>query len=155
MQIESFGGWSRSALALAAALGVLSGCSDKSDQQIVSKMASLAGKAGAGRTFAKMKDGTEYVDGMLVVRYRDDVSPLAMNAINQRVGAETVHAYRFIPGLQAVQLPPGIDLDSAIAAFEKDPNVLYAERNVVFRASAVPNDPQFSQLWGMSQPSDV
>src|SRR5262245_48461086 len=116
MQTESFGGWPRSALALAVALGVLSACSDKAEQPLVSKMASLAGKAGAGDNYAKMKDGTEYVDGMVLVRYRDDVSPMARSAINQRLGAEVEHQYRFIPGLQSVRLAPGVDLDAAIAA---------------------------------------
>ena len=42
----------------------------------------------------------------------------------------------------------------AIASFEREPRVLYAEPNFVYRLSATPDDPLFGSLWGLHQTSD-
>jgi uncharacterized repeat protein (TIGR02543 family) len=43
------------------------------------------------------------------------------------------------------------DVDDAIAAYESDPNVEYAERNIKIELSYVPNDPQYSTQWALAQ----
>jgi subtilisin family serine protease len=51
-------------------------------------------------------------------------------------------------GLQLLKLHSG-DVQSAIADLEQRSDVIYAEPNYIYEASAVPNDPLFSDLWGM------
>jgi len=46
-----------------------------------------------------------------------------------------------------VELPPGIDLDAAIAAYAADPNVEVAEPDYIVPMELVPNDPDYSQQW--------
>jgi subtilisin family serine protease len=41
------------------------------------------------------------------------------------------------------------DAESLLAFFRSQPNVEYAEPNYILRTTAVPNDPQFGQLWGL------
>jgi subtilisin family serine protease len=55
-----------------------------------------------------------------------------------------------VPGLYAVELPPGISVKAALAAYRRNPNVLYAEPNYLVQLETTPNDPQFSQLWGLN-----
>lgn len=43
------------------------------------------------------------------------------------------------------------NLESKIAELKKDPNVIFAEPNYVFKTAVVPNDPYFSQQWGLSK----
>lgn len=45
--------------------------------------------------------------------------------------------------------------DALLRALSRNPLVEYAERDRVLRATAVPNDPQFGSLWGMSQANDA
>jgi hypothetical protein len=44
---------------------------------------------------------------------------------------------------------------SVLAALERDPSVRYAEPNVRYRAYTVPNDPSFTQLWGLSNTGQI
>jgi subtilisin family serine protease len=53
-------------------------------------------------------------------------------------------------GLQLVRLPPGSSARTAAAALEREAGVLYAEPNFVYRPDAIPNDPFFGDLWGLS-----
>ncbi len=71
-----------------------------------------------------------------------------------------------VPGLQVIQLPPGTDVQSAIREYESNPDVLYAEPDYevsippdeigpilpdpdTAQISSVPNDANFSVLWGL------
>ncbi|MFC5489944.1 S8 family serine peptidase [Dokdonella soli] len=42
-----------------------------------------------------------------------------------------------------------MSVDQLLSALRGDPNVIYAEPNYIVHANTVPNDPRFSELWGM------
>ncbi|RPJ53945.1 MAG: hypothetical protein EHJ95_01235, partial [Methanobacteriota archaeon] len=99
----------------------------------------------------------EYRDDRIIVRFRTDLP-------SDRAGATTtaasVHARagsRVLSDLsrigiartQIVQLPPGRSVADAIAFYEQQPEVLYAEPDYVVHAVSVPNDPQLGYLWGL------
>ena len=50
-----------------------------------------------------------------------------------------------VPGLRLVRVAPEQTLE-AVAAFRRQPDVLYAEPNYILHADAVPNDPFFSPV---------
>lgn len=55
-----------------------------------------------------------------------------------------------------VQLPPGSDVLAAIAEYQKNPAVIYAEPNYIEPLTAItPNDPMYSDQWTHFQTSDV
>jgi subtilisin family serine protease len=60
-----------------------------------------------------------------------------------------------VPGLQRVDPEPGVSVAAAVAALERSPDVLYAEPNVVRRASRVPNDSLFAQQWALNSANDA
>jgi subtilisin family serine protease len=58
-------------------------------------------------------------------------------------------------GLVRVRLEPGMSVAAAEAAFERRPEVRYAQPNHLYRIDASPNDPDFVSLWGLHQASDA
>ncbi|MCY1081056.1 S8 family serine peptidase [Archangium lansingense] len=94
-----------------------------------------------------------YVEGELLVRFREPALTSAQSALHSVWGAEVVHSYESIPGLQVIRLPEGADLEQALAAYRKDPRVLQAGYNAVYSsdnvAPVVPDDPLFGSLWGL------
>ena len=47
------------------------------------------------------------------------------------------------------RLPPGLTVDKAVTALSANPNVKFAEPNYIVHKQDMPNDPSFSQLWGL------
>lgn len=72
---------------------------------------------------------------------------LAGTAIGPEVG--------LVSGLRTVRLGLGVRVTDALAAYRAHPLVAYAEPNYVLRTSAIPNDPNFGQLWGLLNPEPV
>jgi subtilisin family serine protease len=60
-----------------------------------------------------------------------------------------------LPGLVRVQLEPGTSLAAAEAAFERRPEVRYAELNRRYHVHATPDDPNYGLLWGLHQANDA
>ena len=125
-----------------------------------------------------------YKPGSLIVRFKPDVagSPSrlarASDTMHSQLGATVAIDYSDLglPGMQVVQLPKGVSVPEAIAAYSQNPNVLYAEPNYYrycdgnrdeFRytelptpaptsmpgggggSGRIPNDPEFGNLWGL------
>jgi subtilisin family serine protease len=110
---------------------------------------------------AKKRMRQEYKPGEVLVRYRSESMARA------RVGRTVVTAptgdlvtadvERFdgadlVPGLRLVRVAPEQTLE-AVAAFRRQPDVLYAEPNYILHADVVPNDPFFSpvQQYGLAK----
>ncbi len=56
----------------------------------------------------------------------------------------------FVPGLRLARVPTE-ERDQAIAALRSRPDVVYAEPNYIWQLnSTTPNDPRFSEQWGLS-----
>ena len=58
-------------------------------------------------------------------------------------------SFKFMNGLKLVTLPPGRNLQDAINQLKKNPNVLYVEPDYEMHINATPNDPSYSELWGL------
>src|SRR3546814_11234169 len=50
---------------------------------------------------------------------------------------------------QHVRLPDGIAVSDAIEIYRQDPNVELVQPNFIYNINVTPNDPRFSQLYGM------
>ncbi len=90
-----------------------------------------------------------FAPGEILVRYKAEAGKTAVQSLQSKAGVRTIRAFPGI-GVTHLKLPPGQDVESAAAAFRKDPSVLYAEPNYAYSVSSViPNDPFFSSLWGL------
>lgn len=91
-----------------------------------------------------------FVPGELLVGFKKDASASERASVRRRNGATAKHALP-IPGVQSVKLKPGTSVAQAAAAFERDPNVRYAEPNYYANiTSTIPDDPKFGELWGLN-----
>ena len=84
----------------------------------------------------------------LIVRFDDDATAAGRLDAREDARTDLEHALP-LQGMQLVSVDSGQSVAAAEHALESDPDVLYAEPNAIRHASVIPNDPYFSQLWGM------
>ena len=92
----------------------------------------------------------DFAPGELIVRFKasSDESERAETLAHRRAA---VRAQLPLRGTQLVRLQPGDSVGAAAAAFARDPDVLYAEPNFLYRVQRTPNDPMFGTLWGLAE----
>lgn len=89
----------------------------------------------------------EHKPGEIIVKFRDTATIDAVS--NLRNFGITFILKQFIPlGIFHCEIGDK-DINEAIKECEADPNIVYAEPNYIYRHFVEPNDPQFSQLYGM------
>jgi len=98
----------------------------------------------------------EFVPGEVLVRFREDAavadaSKTAVRLSRKDGGVIYSDVERFggselVEGLRLARVPSEETLD-AVAALNARPDVLYAEPNYIWRASATPNDPRFGDQY--------
>ncbi|MHC4620975.1 MAG: S8 family serine peptidase, partial [Planctomycetota bacterium] len=96
-----------------------------------------------------------YKPGGLLVRFAPKAngkqrSKAEKEAFLASIGAGSIkRPYHLVPGLTHVKLPGGLTVDNALKRFKGRREILYAEPNYEVYALATPNDPNFSDQWGM------
>ncbi len=85
--------------------------------------------------------------GEVLVKYRTGVTSTDRQQLNQQLGTDDDSAVGGA-GVRRVH-SRYFTTDTLVNFLRQDPRVLYAEPNYVVEAVATPNDPQFSNLWGM------
>ncbi len=98
-------------------------------------------------------NGAEIVPNQVIVRFAAGTSSAGRRAAVRAEGAAIAEPLS-LPRTELVELADGTSVEDAIAAFEENPDVTYAEPNYVSQLSAIPNDTNFAQLWGLNQVSD-
>ena len=89
--------------------------------------------------------------GEVVVRFRASADAGERAAVRERVGAAVDHVLP-VRGVQLLELDDGRSVAGAVAAFERAPEVLYAEPNYRVKPDAVTtNDPMFGDQWNLQR----
>ena len=89
-----------------------------------------------------------YDDDTVIVKYRSAAPSAKVAALADRVGlGATVDAIR---GTTVDVVRVSADPAAVAAKLERSDLVAYAEPNVLLRTQAIPNDPQFGQLYGLN-----
>ncbi len=91
----------------------------------------------------------DYVEGEILVRYKTGITEFAVARSLTAKGAAQLGSIEKL-NIQHVRLPAGQRVEDALAEYRRDPQVLYAEPNYRVQALAIPNDPFFSEQWGLS-----
>lgn len=89
----------------------------------------------------------KFVPGEVVVRFRSGVGAQGRASVLRALDA-TTESKLPLPGVQLVGIGEET-VPEAVASFERHPQVLYAEPNFIYTIDATPNDPLFSDLWGL------
>ncbi len=104
----------------------------------------LAGDGKLHRVVSGTAADADFVAGQVIVQFRAGVTHAARGKALAAQDARAVHALGR-PGLTLVRLRQGESVRSAVAAFERDPSVVLAEPNYLYRVSqTIPNDTNFA-----------
>jgi subtilisin family serine protease len=99
----------------------------------------------------------EFVPGEMLVRYRSEAvarreeaaaTPLRVIDGQIPLSVERFNGSDIIEGLRLAHVQSDNTL-AAIEAMKLNPDVLYAEPNYIVYENATPNDPAYSQMWGL------
>ncbi|OGP09762.1 MAG: hypothetical protein A3G39_03610 [Deltaproteobacteria bacterium RIFCSPLOWO2_12_FULL_43_16] len=99
----------------------------------------------------KKDDRPKYVPGEVLVKFKKGVDENKKKNIHDKMGAEVLSEIPQI-GVHKVKSKLGKSTEELIRQYKNDPNVLYAEPNLIYQIQAMPNDPELSSymnLWGM------
>lgn len=108
---------------------------------LLAQAASFAGVAWTPAT------GNQFVQDQILVRLKPGVTSAARAKIAQAYGVQALQAVGKQADLVLASLTPGQTVGQAVSAYASDPNVAYAQPNYIYRATAVPADPQYGLLW--------
>ena len=88
-----------------------------------------------------------WVPGEVLVQFEDDVA----RSEQASVVADGAKVTERFPEVDAnlVELPSGTSVPEALQELRHDEDVVHAEPNKIVFSSAIPDDPRFSDLWGM------
>ena len=64
------------------------------------------------------------------------------------MGTESIKEFPYLH-IQHIKFKKGMTVEEALAGYEADPDIEYAEPNYMVTIAASPNDPLFNQLWGL------
>ena len=96
-----------------------------------------------------------FVPGEAIVRFRAGTGREGQARALETARA-TVEEALPLARAKLVRLRGGVSVADAVAALERNPNVLYAEPNFYYRPDArIPNDPRFGELWGLHSTADT
>ncbi|MCG3118724.1 MAG: Thermophilic serine proteinase [bacterium] len=97
----------------------------------------------------KQEKKPEAVPGEFIVKWKTTVAPQAADSLISSMSTTQVKAFPEI-GVSLIKVPATGDVALLSNQLQNDPRIEYIEPNYIYRASGVPNDPQFSDLWGMN-----
>ena len=89
-----------------------------------------------------------YVPGEVLVKFKGGVTTDDKKRFHKEAETEVISEIREI-GVQKVKSNKGESTEALIEKYKKNPHVEYAEPNGYFYVQATPNDPRFTDLWGL------
>jgi subtilisin family serine protease len=99
-------------------------------------------------TFVTGPDATIEEERVLV-RFRTGVSQVHAAQTRRSSGATLARSYHLVPGLELLTVGSGRSALDTVAALSHNPNVQYVTPDVAYHLQATPNDPLYSQQWGL------
>lgn len=88
----------------------------------------------------------QYVPGEVIVKFLDSASKATIAAAGGQMIKSTAGGEE---RLQRVKLEKGETVEDALERYRHSPAVEYAEPNYIHQLTAIPNDTQFTSLWGL------
>ncbi len=100
--------------------------------------------------FAQKSSTKDYVEGELLVKYKNGTATAAAFEMNSQIGANVVEEFPEI-GWQRVKIPANLSFDKALSLYKSNAEVEYVQPNFYYHLLATPNDAQFGTLYGMQK----
>jgi subtilisin family serine protease len=113
-----------------------------------------------GHDFTMAAADSSYKPGELLVRFAPKANGKQRDKkekeriLRSLDGGTIKHKFKLVPGLNVVKLPKGHKVKDVLKKFNKKTGILYAQANYRLTVDSAPprcfpNDPLFSDLWGM------
>ncbi len=96
----------------------------------------------------------DYVPGEILVKFKSNASKQTKDFSLRSTQAVVQQKFSKFK-LEHWRLPQGMDVLTAVAELNKDPNVEFAEPNYRRTPSAIPNDPSFTEQWALQNTGQV
>lgn len=91
-----------------------------------------------------------FVEAEVLVKFKPGVSAQVQRYTATNIGGRSFAVVGAKSKIVKIKLQQGGDVVATTQAYQADPNVEYAQPNYIYHATAIPNDPSYGQLWGMS-----
>ena len=88
-----------------------------------------------------------FVPGEVLVKFKSGTSPARIANAHARHAARLL---RVLGKSDVHQVQTPLAVADAVAGYQSDPDVQYAEPNWIYRPTVIPNDTRFAELWGMN-----
>lgn len=105
-----------------------------------------------GNAWTKNKTGPQFVPNEIVVRFRNEVSPQAIEAINRSQNSTIVRVGERSK-LYRLRLPTEVNLETALTSYRARPEVSQAARSAIAQTFTAPNDPYYYLQWHLDNPT--
>ena len=131
-----------------AQTSLVGGAGDDSDSFVAMQIASPV--AGAGNSPVRPHpDWTRDVEARsILVRFKRGAPAQERAAVHGSLAGKVRSSMRRIP-LDVVEIPSQADPRAMVAAYQRHPQVEYAEPNYRLSSNRMPNDPRFSDQWAL------
>lgn len=118
---------------------------------LLAMVAAMPGRLSGAAAGAAPDLSAEYVSDVVLVRFRDGATEAERAEARRLVRAELEATYSLVPGLEKLRLrDAGVSVADAVQALSRLSFVQYAEPDYIVHAAVIPNDPQWPNLWGMT-----
>jgi subtilisin family serine protease len=94
------------------------------------------------------------VSNEMLVKFKSTLSAQQVQASLTAAGFQSLEYFAAID-VHRCRIASPADARTTAERYAADPAVEYAEPNYIYKASAVPNDPRFADLWAMQNPNDA
>ena len=95
------------------------------------------------------KEKKNYKEGSLIVKFKPSASGEIRDDIHRRHGSEKIKEFPSL-NIHHVKFKKEMSIEEAIAVYQAEPDVEYAEPNYLFTVQTIPNDSYFYYLWGLN-----
>jgi subtilisin family serine protease len=102
------------------------------------------------KSSSQANESESYVNGEILVKFKPGESPSQIQSVHSRIGATVLKEFTQI-GWQHIKLPDGMSVEEGIRAYKNLQEVTDAQPNYIYSINATPNDPSYSQLYGMTR----
>ena len=95
------------------------------------------------------KGKLSYLPDRVIVKFRETVSAEAVQSRVAPVGVQVVETLPVV-GAQLCRVKPGMSVEATVDTLKKLSGVEYVEPDYIVYALEIPNDPDFTKLWGLN-----
>ncbi|MCP4410774.1 MAG: S8 family serine peptidase [Gammaproteobacteria bacterium] len=96
-----------------------------------------------------------YVPGEVLVKYKGNTSSSYRAVITEGFGHQALRSLDKKALVHHIKIKAEQDVESAVASYQSDPNVEYAQPNYLYKLLARPNDVRYGDLWGLKNNGQI